>query len=153
MVLLIKLIHQIDIKCLGNFLVSLSLGICVFTTQKNGQRNIIHQILSITNFFPFHSEMNEKKRENIRGSCCTKEKKNQQHFRNLSFLVGKIIIINTMQKKKRGEWACKKEAMTVTKGNMIMFSDLMNTSHNADFWDGTTGRAAVHQTGCLKMSV
>lgn len=43
--------------------------------------------------------------------------------------------------------------MTVIKGNMIMFSDLMNTSQNTDLWDGTTGRAAVQQTGCLKMSV
>lgn len=45
-----------------------------------------------------------KKRERtLEGAVVQRKKKKQQHFRNLSFLVGKIIIINTMQKKKRGE--------------------------------------------------
>lgn len=67
------------------------------------------------------------------------KKSREQYFSNHSFLVGKITIINIMQKKKGGDGASRKETLTVIKRNMIMLSDLMNTSHNADIWNGISG--------------
>jgi len=40
--------------------------------------------------------------------------------------------------------------MTVMKGNMIMLSDLMNTSGNADLWDGTTRQGCCATDSLLK---
>lgn len=88
----------------------------------------------------FHQEIEgKKKKDNIRGSCCTKEKKSrEQDFSNHSFLIGKTTLINIMQKKKGGDGASRKETLTVIKRNMIMLSDLMSTSHNDDIWNIST---------------
>lgn len=61
-------------KGVGKILVSLSLGICVFMTQKNGQRNTVHQIVRKIFFSPLHQEMKEKRERTLEGAVVQKKK-------------------------------------------------------------------------------